>query len=101
MRSRGIGYVEPPASWADQGQKVRTPGEVLDGRMGTCLDTVVTWPPRWSRRGSARCSGSSTGTRSSGYWRAESSLANAAELDAAGVVNLVDLGEIGLVETTR
>ena len=30
-----------PASWSDLGQQVRTPGEVLDGRVGTPLDTVV------------------------------------------------------------
>ena len=42
MAARGIRYAEPPASWADDGQKVRTPGEVLDDRVGTCLDTVVT-----------------------------------------------------------
>lgn len=29
MRARGIRYATPPASWADEGQKVRTPGEVL------------------------------------------------------------------------
>jgi len=29
MRARGIRYATPPASWADDGQKVRTPGEVL------------------------------------------------------------------------
>ncbi len=39
-RERGITYSNPPASWS-AGQKVRTPEEVLDGRVGTCLDTSV------------------------------------------------------------
>jgi hypothetical protein len=34
MQRRTIRYSEPPASWADVGQKVRTPGDVLDGRVG-------------------------------------------------------------------
>ena len=42
MRARDIRYAEPPASWGLDGQKVRTPAEVLDGRLGTCLDTAVT-----------------------------------------------------------
>ena len=38
---RGIRYSEPPASWSDLGQQVRTPGDVLTWRVGTPLDTVV------------------------------------------------------------
>ena len=41
LQRHGIAYAEPPASWADVGQKVRSPGEVLGDRVGTCLDTVV------------------------------------------------------------
>ena len=33
-------YAEPPASWG-YGQKVRTPGDVFEQRVGTCLDTTV------------------------------------------------------------
>ena len=42
MRARDIRYAEPPASWGNDGQKVRTPAEVLEGRLGTCLDTTMT-----------------------------------------------------------
>ena len=38
---RGIRYSEPPLSWSDLGQQVRTPGDVLTWRVGTPLDTVV------------------------------------------------------------
>ncbi|GAA1383706.1 DUF3320 domain-containing protein [Pseudonocardia kongjuensis] len=100
MQDRRIAYAEPPASWADDGQKVRTPGDVLDGRIGTCLDTAVVLaaaleyagvhPLLWVVRGHAFV----------GYWREELSLAAAAESDAAGVANEVDRGMIELVETT-
>ncbi|TCK21370.1 DUF4011 domain-containing protein [Pseudonocardia endophytica] len=100
MQARGIGYAEPPASWADEGQKVRTPGEVLDGRIGTCLDTVVTMAAVLEQAGVRPLLWVVEGHAFLGYWRDESSLATAAELDVAGAVNRVDLGEIALVETT-
>ncbi|MDN5918650.1 MAG: DUF4011 domain-containing protein, partial [Pseudonocardia sp.] len=100
MRARGIGYAEPPASWADHGQKVRTPGEVLDGRIGTCLDTVLVMAAALEHAGIRPLIWVVEGHAFLGYWRDESSLGTVADLDPAGVVNRVDLGEIGLVETT-
>lgn len=99
-RARGIRYAEPPASWGDVGQRVRTPTQVLDERVGTCLDTVVALaavleqcgvrPLLWMVRGHAFL----------GYWREETSLANIVLTDVSPVVNLLDLGAIRLVETT-
>jgi len=33
-----LDYALPPASFETQGQKVRTPGQILESRLGTCLD---------------------------------------------------------------
>ena len=41
LRARGIRHSEPPATWSDVGQQVRTPGDVLTWKVGTPLDTVV------------------------------------------------------------
>lgn len=41
LRARGLRYSEPPATWSDVGQQVRTPGDVLTWKVGTPLDTVV------------------------------------------------------------
>src|SRR3546814_21125086 len=38
---RRIAYSEPPASFERSGQRIRTPGEVLDNGLATCLDTAV------------------------------------------------------------
>lgn len=100
MAARGIRYVEPPASWADDGQKVRTPGEVLDGRVGTCLDTVVTMAAALEQAGIRPLLWVTPGHALLGWWREEASLGTIAELDPAGVLNQVDLGRIGLLETT-
>ncbi|MBW0000904.1 MAG: DUF3320 domain-containing protein [Verrucomicrobia bacterium] len=37
----GLTYVYPPASFEEEGQKVRSPGDLLEHRVGTCLDTSV------------------------------------------------------------
>jgi hypothetical protein len=100
MRSRGIRYIEPPASWTDAGQKVRTPAEVLEGGFATCLDTVVVMAAVLEQCGIRPLLWIVDGHAFLGYWRAENSLAQTVELDIARLVNLVDLGVIGVIETT-
>ncbi|MGQ0572778.1 MAG: DUF3320 domain-containing protein [Pseudonocardia sp.] len=100
MQACGIRYAEPPAGWADLGQKVRTPGEVLNDRVGTCLDTVVVMAGALEQAGIRPLIWVAEGHAFLGWWREESSLGTAAEFDVAGVVNQVDLGRIGLLETT-
>ncbi|MGY1703477.1 DUF4011 domain-containing protein [Geodermatophilus sp. SYSU D00697] len=100
MRRREIRYSEPPASWADVGQKVRTPGDVLDGRVGTCLDTVVVLAAALEQAGIRPLLWLAEGHAFLGYWREERSAESAATTDVAPLVNLVDLGLIRLVETT-
>src|SRR3546814_1635267 len=41
VAARRLVYVEPPASFERQGQKIRTPGEVMGQGLATCLDTTV------------------------------------------------------------
>jgi hypothetical protein len=106
VRRRGIRYSEPPTSWTEVGQQVRTPGEVLDGRVGTCLDTVVTLAAALEHAGLRPLlwivSGGAGGREHAflGYWREERGAETAATTDVAALVNLVDLGLIRLVETT-
>jgi hypothetical protein len=100
MQALKIGYAEPPASWADMGQKIRNPGEVLDGRLGTCLDTVVVMAAALEQAGVRPLLWVVEGHAFLGYWREETSLGTAAELEPVGVVNQVDLRRMGLVETT-
>jgi hypothetical protein len=108
MQRRGIRYSEPPASWSDLGQQVRTPGDVLTWRVGTPLDTVVLLAAALEQAGirpllwlAEAAGGGAAGAHAFlGYWREERSAESAATTDAAPLVNLVDLGLIGLVETT-
>ncbi len=38
---RGIAYANPPASFAEQGQRVRLPEDILAGGLATCLDAAL------------------------------------------------------------
>jgi hypothetical protein len=105
LQRRGIRYSEPPVSWSDLGQQVRTPGDVLTWRVGTPLDTVVVLAAALEQAGIRPLlwlAGGAEGDAHAflGYWREERSAESAATTDPAPLVNLVDLGLIGLVETT-
>ncbi|MCZ2818614.1 DUF4011 domain-containing protein [Modestobacter sp. VKM Ac-2984] len=100
VRRREVRHRQPSAGWTASGHQVRDPGEVLDGRAGTCLDTVVTLaaalehahlrPLLWVVEGHAFL----------GYWREERSAETAATTEVTALVDQVDRGLIGLVETT-
>ncbi|RBY91084.1 DUF4011 domain-containing protein [Blastococcus sp. TF02A-30] len=100
LRGRGIRYSEPPVSWSDLGQQVRSPGDVLTWRVGTPLDLVVVLAAAVEQAGIRPLLWLAEGHAFLGYWREERSAESAATTDAAALVNLVDLGLIGLVETT-
>jgi hypothetical protein len=106
LYERGIRYSEPPPSWAEIGQQVRTPGDVLTWRVATPLDMTVVLAAALERAGIRPLlwlaqddqGRTSEGTAFLGYWRDERSAESAATTDVAPLVNLVDLGLIGLVE---
>jgi hypothetical protein len=103
MQARRIRAIEPPASWSEVGQKVRTPDEVLDGGSGTCLDTLVVLAAALELAGVRPLLWLVEGHAFLGYWREEAALGAIAQTDpgdVAAIVNLVDLGLIRLVETT-
>ena len=100
MAARDIRYAEPPASWGDQGQMVRTPHDVLEGRLGTCLDTTVTLAAALEQVGINSTLWLLQGHIFLGYWRIDSSLSAVTSVEVDELVNRVDLGHIALVETT-
>jgi len=106
MRARGIRYATPPISWADDGQLVRTPAEVLVGSVpesgiGTCLDTTVVMAAALELAGLHPLLWIVPGHAFLGYWREAETLGAPALTDVAEVINLIDLDLIRLVETTR
>ncbi len=100
LQAREIRYAEPPASWGVRGQKVRTPQEVLGDRIGTCLDLVVVMAACLEQSGIRPLLWVVEGHAFLGYWRVETALDAIAQVDVNDVVNRLDLGQMGLVETT-
>lgn len=100
IRARRIRYSVPPASWSDDGQKVRTAAEVLDDRLGTCLDTAVVLAAALERIGIRPLLFVVEGHAFAGYWREEQSLSAPAQTEVESIVNLVDLDLIRVIETT-
>jgi len=100
MQARGIRYSNPPASWADKGQKVRTPEQLLDGRVGTCLDTVVVMAAALEQCGVRPLIWLLDGHAFVGYWRVERALDAIVQIEIAELVNYIDLGLMQVVETT-
>ncbi len=97
---RGIRYAEPPSSWWEAGQKVRSPGEVFASGVGTCLDTTVVLAAALEQAGLRPLLWVLEGHAFLGYWRVETSLDGTKTTDATEVMNAVDLGQLRLVETT-
>jgi hypothetical protein len=100
MRARDIRYTEAPTNWGSTGQMVRTPAEVLDGRLGTSLDTTLTLAAALEQAGINSTLWMLEGHIFLGYWRIDSALESVAHTDVSEIVNRVDLGSIALVETT-
>lgn len=100
MRDGDIRYAEPPASWGLDGQKVRTPAEVLDGRLATCLDTTLAMAAALEQAGINSTIWVLAGHAFLGYWRLDSALGAVSTTEAVDVANLVDLDHIRLIETT-
>lgn len=100
MSARDIRYSMPPASWGLEGQQVRTPAQVLDDRLGTCLDTTLVLAAALEFCGIRPLLWLVDGHAFLGYWREEGSLSTAASDDVSELVSLVQRGFIGLVETT-
>ena len=100
LRDRDVRYSEPPASWGQRAQRVRTADEVLNGRFGTCLDTVVVLAAAMEFAGLQANLWLVQGHIFVGYWRDQANFKTPAVEDPASLVNAIDLNRIRLIETT-
>ncbi|MGR7026417.1 DUF3320 domain-containing protein [Geodermatophilus sp. URMC 62] len=100
VRARGIRHLGLPAGWTARAQEVRTPGDVLQGRAGTSLDTTVVVAAALEAAGVRPLLFLADGSAFLGYWREERSTPSAATTEVAPLVDLVDRGLVRLVETT-
>lgn len=95
-----LGYVEPPASFEQTGQRVRLVDRVLREKMGCCLDFSLLLASIWEQAGLNSLILIVEGHALPALWTHSSSLSDPAMDDPAQVRNLIKLGEIVPVEST-
>lgn len=95
-----IAYAVPPTSWGEHGQRVRTAEDVLEGRLGTCLDTTILMASVLEYLSIEPLIVVLPGHALIGYWRAEKHISEDLAMPGWELLNQIDRGEIGLIETT-
>lgn len=102
FKNREIVYIDPPSSWGQGGQLVRTPEEVLNGRFGTCLDTTVVMAAAFEQAGLHPLVCVIDGHAFLGYGRMEFPASRPLFTNPLEFAQLVSgRNAIGLIETTK
>ncbi len=89
IRARQIRYVPPPASFEDDGQKVRGATRVLEEGLGTCLDLVVLYCSALEQAGLNPIVVHVPGHAYAGFLTEDSQLSDVALDDRAMIHNLI------------
>ncbi|MFJ2509341.1 DUF4011 domain-containing protein [Arthrobacter citreus] len=100
VHRRGIRYSEPPPTWGQGAQRIRTPAQVLDGQFGTCMDTTVVLAAAFEYAGLQPNLWLMEGHIFLGYWRQEANFQTPAVEEPQLLINAVDMERIRLIETT-
>lgn len=93
-------YAEPPASFEWQGQKVRSPSQILETGLGTCLDTAVLFAAVLEQAGLYPVIVLTKGHAFAGVWLQPQEFATLLVDEAAALRKRVALQELVLFETT-
>lgn len=95
-----ISYVLPPASFEQEGQKIRSPSQVLDGGVGTCLDTALLFAAALEQAGLNSILVLTKGHAFTGVWLQPQEFAQVLNEDASSVRKRIELQELLVFETT-
>lgn len=95
-----ISYVLPPASFEQEGQKVRVPSQVLDGSVGTCLDTALLFAATLEQAGLNPILLLTKDHAFTGVWLQPQEFAQVLNEDASSVRKRIELQELLVFETT-
>ncbi|MDR0514993.1 MAG: DUF4011 domain-containing protein [Coriobacteriaceae bacterium] len=100
LRSYGITYINPPASFEQTGQKVRTSAQLLAEHFGTCIDLSVAYAACLEAAGLSAVIIYTSTHAFPGFFTTEELGAAAIITDANTIANLVEVGTIVPVEMT-
>lgn len=98
--SLGISYALPPASFETQGQKIRTPSQILDGGVGTCLDTALLFAAALEQAGLNALIVLTKGHAFVGVWLQPQEFSQLITEDASALRKRIALKELVVFETT-
>lgn len=96
----GLSYAVPPASFEIQGQKVRTPSQILESGLATCLDTALLFSACLEQAGLYPVLVMTRGHAFSGVWLQPQEFSSLLVEDPAALRKRVALQELLLFETT-
>lgn len=92
LRMRRIRYINPPASFEESGQKVRTTSQVLEDRLGTCIDLSVVYAACLEQAGLRPLIWLVDGHALTGFLREDIGLSHSVITEPNAMVNLIESG---------
>jgi very-short-patch-repair endonuclease len=98
--TRGITYAEPPASFGQQGQKIRLPSMIEEQGLATCLDTALLFAAAIEQAGLYPLVVFTEGHALTGAWLQPQTLSSLTTDDPMEIRKAIDLDELVLFETT-
>jgi hypothetical protein len=101
MSARGIRYINPPPSFENSGQKIRSPHEVVVDRWGTCLDLATTYAAALEQAGLNPVLVVCDGHAFSGHLLDNQQLPELVLVDPRMILNYVEASQFIPVETTK
>ena len=96
----GVRYSLPPASFEHDGQKVRLPSQILDGKVATCLDLSLLFASALEQAGLNPVVALPKEHALTGVWLQPEDLSSIVVDEAEVLRKRADLDELVLVETT-
>jgi very-short-patch-repair endonuclease len=100
LQEVGLTYINPPASFAEQGQRVRLPHELLEHEMGTCLDLTLLFAACLEQAGLFPLLILVEGHALAGLWLREEYFGDPVIEEPHLLLNRAELGEIALIDIT-
>jgi very-short-patch-repair endonuclease len=100
LQKEGLTYAPPPASFEDEGQRVRLPDHVMESRMATCLDVALLAAGCLEQAGLNALVVLVRGHAFAGVWLLDESFPEAATDDGLRLRKRVDLNEIVVFDPT-
>lgn len=100
LAAENLQYAEPPASFGTDGQKIRTPDRILDGRVATCLDLSMIFASCFEQAGLHAVVLMKDAHAWVGVWLHPAFFPDPLTDDVQAVRKRVDSGEFLVFETT-